>query len=70
MSTEKRNIKSERKYYLAKMYLRNGIYSNLKITMDSENIYFVRNENGVNAWHCGSLPKSDYRILEIKEWIN
>ena len=62
--------KKEKEYYLAEMYIGNGIYSDLKITMDNDNVYFVRNENGVNAWHCGSLPKSDYRILKIKQWID
>ena len=39
----------------------------LEITMDEDDIYFVRDENGVAAWHCGSLPKTDPRIVEIIE---
>ena len=60
------NQPSDVKYYLAKMSFGNGFSSFLKVIMDENNIYFVRDENGVNAWHCGSLPKTDYRILEIK----
>lgn len=39
----------------------------LEITIDEKDIYFVRDENGVAAWHCGSLSKTDPRILEITE---
>lgn len=56
---------NEQKYYLAKMKFFHGGVSYLKVIMDEKNIYFVRNKDGVNAWHCGSLPKTDYRILEI-----
>lgn len=68
MCKVKVNIKTEKQFYLAKMYLGNGISYDLKISMCENHIYFVRNENGVNAWHCGSLPKTDYRILEIKPY--
>ena len=63
--------KPEEKIYLAKMreYYGPGNYviSTHEITMDEYDIYFVRDENGVAAWHCGSLPKTDHRILEITE---
>jgi len=59
------NQTSETKYYLAKMYKGDGISYYLKVKMDENYIYFVRDKNGVNPWHCGSLKKTDYRILEI-----
>lgn len=59
------NKNSKNKRYLAKMSKGNGISYYLEVIMDEKNIYFLRDENGVNAWHCGSLPKTDYRILEI-----
>ncbi len=61
---------NKKKYYLAKMYKGIRISCQLKVTMDNKYIYFVRNKDGVNAWHCGSLPKNDYRILEITECID
>ena len=63
----------EEKIYLAKIRddygqgINDFVIKNLKITMDERDIYFVRDENGVNAWHCGSLPKTDHRILKITE---
>jgi len=60
------NIKE--KIYFANMdYGFGNKNSWLKITKDKNNIYFKRDENGVNAWHCRSLPLNDRRILEIKE---
>jgi hypothetical protein len=59
------NKKTEKTYYLAKMYYGNGISNYFKITKSDKDIFFVRNIDGVNAWHCGSLPINDYRILEI-----
>jgi len=43
------------------------VISTYEITMDEHDIYFVRDKDGVAAWHCGSLPKTDHRILEITE---
>lgn len=62
--------KPEEKIYLAKMSDYDGYVMNLEVTMDEHDIYFLRNKYGVNAWHCGSLPKTDHRILEIKPCIN
>jgi hypothetical protein len=45
------------KYYLAKMDKGNCISYYLKVILDDKFIYFVRDKNGVNAWHCGSIPK-------------
>lgn len=59
------NKDTETKYYLAKMDKGNGISYYLKVIMDDYSVYFIRDKNGVNPWHCGSLPKTDYRILEI-----
>lgn len=38
----------------------------LEIVMNETNIFFCRNDDGVHAWHCGYLPITDRRILEIK----
>jgi len=59
----------EEKIYLAKIRDDYGskIIKTLEITMDEDDIYFVRNKDGVAAWHCGSLPKTDPRIVEIIE---
>ena len=62
--------KPEKKYYSAKMYKGNGISYELKVTKTETDIFFIRNADGVNAWHCGSLPINDYRILELKPWID
>lgn len=68
-----KNKKPEEKIYFVKIRDDYGIgvsdfaIQTLKITMDESDIYFVRNKDGVNAWHCGSLPKTDHRILEILE---
>lgn len=32
----------------------------------NEEILFCRDKNHVHAWHCNSLPITDYRILEIR----
>jgi hypothetical protein len=58
--------------YLAKMDFGNQNYSWLKVkkvfipSKNQEFIFFIRDKNGVNAWHCGSLPISDSRIIDIK----
>ena len=63
----------EEKIYLAKIRddygqgINDFVIKTLEITMDERDIYFVRNKDGVNAWHCGSLSKTDYRIVEIME---
>lgn len=63
------------KIFLAKMDYGNGNHSWLEIHKEfithknEEWIFFIRNKDGVHAWHCGSLPINDYRILEIKEKI-
>ena len=63
------NKQLEEKIYLAKRREEYGskIIKTLEITMDEDDIYFVRNKDGVAAWHCGSLPKTDPRIVEIIE---
>ena len=60
--------KVEKEYYIATMYKGNGIFVDLKVAMSEKDIFFVRNKDGVGAWHCGSLPKTDYRIIEIKPY--
>jgi len=61
----------ERNVFLAKMNFGNGNHAFLEVRKalisNKEWIFFIRNENGVHAWHCGSLPLTDCRILEIKE---
>lgn len=68
MKTEKK----EKEYFIATMYKGDGIYTDYKITKTDTDIYFVRNKNGVNGWHCGSLSLNDYRIEKIrpcpKDW--
>ena len=63
------------KVFLAKMDYGNCNHSWLEVNKEfithknEEWIFFIRNKDGVHAWHCGSLPINDYRILEIKEKI-
>ena len=38
----------------------------LEITKYKDEVFFCRDRNGVHAWHCGSLPINDRRILEIR----
>ena len=43
------------------------ILKELEATMDEEgNIYFVRDDNHVHAWHCNSVHKDDYNVKKIK----
>jgi len=71
-----KNKKQKEKIYLAKLRddygggINDFVIKTLEVTMGENDIYFVRDENGVNAWHCGSLPKTDHRILEIKPCTN
>lgn len=71
-----KNKKPEEKIYLATLRddygrgINDWAIKTLEVTMDEKDIYFVRDENGVNAWHCGSLPKTDHRILEITKKPN
>ena len=37
----------------------------LKVSIDDENVYFLRDKSGVHAWHCNSLPKDHFDILKI-----
>jgi len=42
------------------------ILHGLEATMDKEgNIYFVRDDDGVHAWHCNKVNKNDYNIAKI-----
>ena len=55
--------------HLVDMKSDNGcIYKELEATIDEKgNIYFVRNDDGVHAWHCNSVHKDDYNVVKIKE---
>jgi hypothetical protein len=67
--------KLQNKVFEAKMDFGNGNSSWLdvhKVFIEHKNmeeIFFIRNKHGVCAWHCGSLPVNDYRIIEIREKI-
>jgi len=42
------------------------ILKELEATIDeSGNIHFVRDDNGVHAWHCNSVHKDDYNVIKI-----
>ena len=44
-----------------------SILHGLEATMDEKgNIYFVRDDNGVHAWHCNMVHKDDYNVKKIK----
>lgn len=44
------------------------ITKELEATMDeSGNIYFVRNDDGVHAWHCSRVHKDDWNVKRIKD---
>jgi len=65
------DIKDKREVFFAKMDYGNGTdYLEVWIDKEKENIYFLRDENGVGAWHCGHLPITDYRILKIKPYYD
>ncbi len=38
----------------------------LPVRKYKNNISFIRDKDGVNAWHCGSLPIDDYRIVKLE----
>ena len=69
---ERKKIKKmSKKKYLALMNFGNNNHSWLEIYIryiphKNENwVFFIRNKDGVNAFHTGSLPIYDYRILKI-----
>ena len=44
------------------------ILHGLEANMDSEgNIYFVRDDDGVNAWYCGVVHKNDWNVVKITQ---
>jgi len=44
------------------------ILHELEATMDDKgNIYFVRNDDCVHAWHCNKVHKDDYNVVKIKQ---
>lgn len=55
--------------HLVDMETDNGIIlKGLEAIMDEKgNIYFVRNDNGVHAWHCNMVHKNDYNVNKIIE---
>jgi hypothetical protein len=35
--------------------------------VENGNIHFVRNDNGVTAWHCNNIRASDWNVHRITE---
>jgi hypothetical protein len=35
-----------------------------------DNIYFIRDENHVHAWHCNSVKKTDSNVVGIRKLTN
>ena len=31
------------------------------------NIYFVRDDDGVHAWHCNQIHKNNYNVIKVKK---
>lgn len=54
--------------HLVDMETDNGcILHELEATIDEKgNIYFVRDDNGVHAWHCNSVHNDDYNVIKIQ----
>lgn len=54
--------------HLVDMLTDNGcILHGLEATLDDKgNIYFVRDDDGVHAWHCNSVHKDNYNVVKIK----
>ncbi len=54
--------------HLIDMKTDNGcILKKLEAIMDdSGNIYFVRNDKGVHAWHCNVVHKDDFNVKKIE----
>jgi hypothetical protein len=55
--------------HLVDMQTDNGcILHELEANMDEKgNIYFVRNDDGVHAWHCNQVHKDNNNVVKIKE---
>lgn len=46
------------------------ILKGLEAEVDEKgNIYFVRNDAGVHAWHCNMVHKSDYNVVRVKKVV-
>lgn len=54
--------------HLVDMKTDNGcILKELEATIDDKgDIYFVRDDAGVHAWHCNRVNKNDYNVVNIK----
>ena len=55
--------------HLIDMRTDNGyILHELEANIDEKgNIYFVRDDNGVHAWHCNQVHKNDYNVVKVKK---
>ena len=52
--------------HLVDMQAGNGcILYELEAIVDKDDIYFVRDDDGVHAWHCNSVKKDDYNVIKI-----
>jgi len=57
--------------HLVDMQTKNGcILYELEANIDDKgNIYFVRDDDGVHAWHCNMVHKNDYNVVKLKTLI-
>ena len=42
-----------------------GYEMTLEARVDGDNIYFLRDINGVHAWHCNMVNINDYNVKKI-----
>jgi len=43
----------------------NGCELKLEAEINGNDIYFLRDENGVHAWHCNMVKVNDYNVKKI-----
>lgn len=51
--------------HLVDMRCGDGVLKGMKAIIEDGIIHFVRNENGVHAWHCNNVDKYDSDVLKI-----
>jgi hypothetical protein len=63
METKLRNQK--RHTHNVIMITDNNCELELEVEIDGDDIYFLRDINGVHAWHCNSAKTTDYNVKKI-----
>lgn len=55
--------------HIVEMRMDEGYIIHLEAVIDEESgdIFFVRDDDGVTAWHCGCVNRKDHNVVNVKK---